>query len=799
MSRSDKLGKLIDEHVCLLQSSNHDWLEYVSKVKKRSCIPPDVGRLPHPAAPLLDELRTTGAPATFSSPPWEVEKNDEAVRRGCHQSAKEYQGFLEDEMATFVERGYYVVLPYREVRHLEGLRLCPIGVVPQRKRQPRPISDYTFYGTNADTIKRAPQEAMQFGRTLDRMLAKIHHADDRHGPVYMLMVDISDGFYRVPLRAEHIPSLGMVLPYQEGEEPHVAFPLVLPMGWTESPPFFCTLTETVIDLVNERLGHWDPPPHPLEKVAATPPPPPDDRKIKYIAPATFPDSKARRITMDELPPAKRAGRPPHKTPPLAYGDVYVDDEGLLGQGTEARLNRLRRVLLHINDLVFRPNDADDDAERKEPCSVKKMKQGDACWSTTHVFLGWLIDTLKGTIELPPHRKERLVKILSEIRGRKRCTEKAMHKLLGELRSMSQAIPGCRGLFSQLQYDLSQKKGHRVRLRQATQDHLEDIAVLATDLDNRPTRLGEVVPSRPRDRGASDAAKSGMGGVWFQPTDTGAYTHPPIAWRYAFPDDIQKRVVSFDNPGGDITNSDLELAATIIQEAVLAEHCDVAESTITTGCDNTAAVSWRTHGSTTTKGPAAYLLRTAGLLQRQHRYRSEVFYLPGEANVLADAASRRFDLSDSALLAHLSSIAPQIQPWLLVQVPEEVCSTVLSDLRCKRQSRPSLHSVQRPATPSGKSPGSRSWLPATSTILTSLEKQTRYTSCLPTHSSFDKGQRPVVVDPSSLTPYEITYSRYRRRSPYWVNETPDLTRATTSTGGSPVATELGQSQIPPRSE
>ena len=38
-----------------------------------------------------------------------------------------------------------------------------------------------------------------------------------------------------------------------GETPLVAFPLVLPMGWMESPPYFCVTTEMVADLANQKL------------------------------------------------------------------------------------------------------------------------------------------------------------------------------------------------------------------------------------------------------------------------------------------------------------------------------------------------------------------------------------------------------------------------------------------------------------------------------------------------------------------------------------------------------------------
>jgi hypothetical protein len=90
-------------------------------------------------------------------------------------------------------------------------------------------------------------------------------------------VDLSDGFYRIVwLRSsDHVPILGVAFPALPDEEPLVASPLVfLPMGWCESPPYFCALTETVTDLTNECIAaHWDPRPHPLEALASTPPNP----------------------------------------------------------------------------------------------------------------------------------------------------------------------------------------------------------------------------------------------------------------------------------------------------------------------------------------------------------------------------------------------------------------------------------------------------------------------------------------------------------------------------------------------
>ena len=53
---------------------------------------------------------------------------------------------------------------------------------------------------------------MQFGHALQRILQRIYDADPRHGSIYMMKVDIADGFYRVGLEPEEVPSLGVCLP-----------------------------------------------------------------------------------------------------------------------------------------------------------------------------------------------------------------------------------------------------------------------------------------------------------------------------------------------------------------------------------------------------------------------------------------------------------------------------------------------------------------------------------------------------------------------------------------------------------
>jgi hypothetical protein len=187
------------------------------------------------------------------------------------------------------------------------------------------------------------------------------------------MQDISDGFYRVGVRIEDIPKLGVILPPSPVDKAQlVAFPLVLPMGWKNSPPFFCAVTETIADVTNARnLRHEHPPLHPLDQLTNMLPPADDNPSA---------DSAGTHQNSDSAPVPIPTGHPPRSAThparrPLGKFDIYVDDFLGVGQGSTKRLRCLRRVLFHTLDEVLRPNDTVDCQARQESISVKKLKKG----------------------------------------------------------------------------------------------------------------------------------------------------------------------------------------------------------------------------------------------------------------------------------------------------------------------------------------------------------------------------------------------------------------------------------------
>ena len=166
------------------------------------------------------------------------------------------------------------------------------------------------------------------------------------------------------------------------DEDHLlALPLALPMGWTQSPPMFSAVTETIADVANARLRHhYLTRPHHLNKLASTQPP--------TNAPAD-----------PFLPPTHTTTLPPTTNPLLSLHrrclnvvDVFVDDFIGVAQGTPRQLNHVRRVLMTAINNVFRPLHPDDPTHRTEPISVKKLQTGDASWLTCKKILGWIINS-----------------------------------------------------------------------------------------------------------------------------------------------------------------------------------------------------------------------------------------------------------------------------------------------------------------------------------------------------------------------------------------------------------------------
>ena len=150
------------------------WEDLVTKVRGKSNTTETVGTISHKAARALDHLRAHLNASLDPSP--------SRSGSGSHQSAAAHVDFVCEELLEFCQQGYWLVLPLAVVRAWHNLRLSPLGVIPQRDHRPRLIVDSTFSNVNTETVRMAPPEALQLGRSFNRTLTSIVHANPRFGP-----------------------------------------------------------------------------------------------------------------------------------------------------------------------------------------------------------------------------------------------------------------------------------------------------------------------------------------------------------------------------------------------------------------------------------------------------------------------------------------------------------------------------------------------------------------------------------------------------------------------------------------
>ena len=66
---------------------------------------------------------------------------------------------------------------------------------------------------------------------------------------------------------------------------------------------------------------------------------------------------------------------------------------------------------------------------------------------------------------------------------------------------------------------------------------------------------------------------------------------PIVWRVPWSDEVRERLVTFENPTGDITNSDLDMAVELLSWLVLEAIVSTRYTHVGECSDNFATIAW----------------------------------------------------------------------------------------------------------------------------------------------------------------------------------------------------------------
>ena len=151
----------------------------------------------------------------------------------------------------------------------------------------------------------------------------------------------------------------------------------------------------------------------------------------------------------------------------------------------------------------------------------------------------------------------------------------------------------------------------------------------------PVKARQLFPREPEFIGECDACQYGIGGVWLQ----GPGLSNTVVWRLLLPEDV---ITTAKEKNGNISISDLELAAHLFHYIVLEFLCPLTHRSIGIFSDNTPTVAWTTRLCAKNSLIAGHLLRAIAL--RHHVSKSSptvTAFKKGSLNIRADNASRWF--------------------------------------------------------------------------------------------------------------------------------------------------------------
>ncbi len=637
----------------------------------------------HTAAPLLHDYSINGCPVNCGRP-WTKDEIMAAIERGAHKSAcvPEAREYLLEQTKQKVKDGFANLVRLRDIidNLPTNLKISPVSMISHKSRTYRVIMDLSFAlryngahipSVNETTELLAPQKAMaELGKVIRRIICFLAENYDPQRPFKFAKIDIKDGFWRMVVSPEDAWHFCYTIPPASEEEDImdrlIVVPTSLQTGWRESPPYFCTATETARDVIqaffNGDMSNLAL--HPVEAHMCVHPsgslPEPTD-KPAYTSSQDIQQDVQRFI------------------------EVYVDDF-IAGTNdlSQPNLEQMSRAILHGVHSVFPPPHISGHSG-EDPVSFGKLLKGEGYWDFHKEILGWDFNGRDYTIQLPPDKVTKLQDRLTEILTEKEAPYNEFEKVMGKINHASIGIPNGRGLSAPI-YQAMKHNKTTVPINPPVKQALKDWKTIIQEVANRPTHVLELMPGDADYIGFVDACKTGVGGVWLSGNKK---LSNPFVWHMEWPDDIRNNLVSASNPTGTITINDLEMAGVLLHWLVLEQLVpaySLRHTHIAIYCDNKSTVHWTYKLNSRASIIAQHLLRALGL--RQHHHRASPLTcasIAGTNNGMADVASRSFInpvFKNKPFLTTFASLfpLPQNAPWREFHLTKKLTSPVISCLR-----------------------------------------------------------------------------------------------------------------------
>ena len=87
------------------------------------------------------------------------------------------------------------------------------------------------------------------------------------------------------------------------------------------------------------------------------------------------------------------------------------------------------------------------------------------------------------------------------------------------------------------------------------------------------------------------------------------------------------------------------------------------------------MTWHGKGSTTSTGPAAYMLQISALNQRHYCHKLETHFILGSRNRMANYCNRKWNLADNELLTYFNLKYTHPISWKMLHLRPEMNSAL----------------------------------------------------------------------------------------------------------------------------
>jgi hypothetical protein len=343
------------------------------------------------------------------------------------------------------------------------------------------------------------------------------------------------------------------------------------------------------------------------------------------------------------------------------GVVVVPDIG------DNRLRGAGALPLAIH-LLCRPLANNEPVKRDDPLSLSKLLE-EGTLAEQFILLGWKVDLRLLLLSLPRDKFLAWSLDISKIITTKHATFQTLDSIVGRLNHAATALSLARYFLNRIRRVAQRNETNEVRQKTNKKIKWLNKSVLADlqlFLDYFLPKLHEGISlnlltfRRPTHIFWSDACPSGLGGF---------SQHSGKAWRFEIPEEFLQAVKNQNNL--------LEFIASVI--SVWIEILDGApsQSCFLSFADNTSAVGWlhKANVNETANKPLESATRHFATLLVQANCCLYSQHFRGSENKVADALSRRFDLTDSELEIFIHSTLHYQVPntFRLAPLPQLVSS------------------------------------------------------------------------------------------------------------------------------